>query len=511
MTLRRFKQADWDEPLIFELGMEDRVGFTVPSVEPELRDAIDDISELVPTDMLRTKPPALPEVSEVELLKHFIRLSQMNYGVSSGVFYPLGSCTMKYNPIINEVLAGHPKLTEIHPDQEEATVQGVLECLYKLKRGLLEITGMDDASLQPVAGAHGEYLGNLIMRAYHADRGELDSRTEIIIPDSAHGTNPASAMMAGFKTVEVPSNENGGIDIEALESVVGPKIAGLMLTNPNTLGIFDSNIAEIAKIVHRVGGLMYYDGANLNAIMGKCRPGDMGFDIVHVNLHKTFSTPHGGGGPGSGPVGVKSFLSDFLPVPTVEESDGVYSLSWERSKTIGKIHGYNGNVGPMLKAYTYMLTLGGEGLKEASEIAVLNSNYIAYKLKDVRGLSLPYAEDKPRMHEAVISAAEMDAETGVRALNVSKKLLDYGIHAPTTYFPLIVPEALMIEPTETEPLEALDEFIEAVKEISNLAYSKPDEVLGAPNNTVVGRLDEPRAAHPKTMCLSWRTYRSKRI
>lgn len=506
MSLRRYRQADWDEPLIFELGMEGRVGFAVPSLEPELVDAVDDITELVPAGMLRTRPANLPEVSEIQVLRHYIHLSQANYGVNSGLIYPLGSCTMKYNPVINEVLAGHPKITEIHPDQDDASVQGTLEFLYRLNEGFLEVTGMEDASLQPAAGAHGEYLGILLIRAYHAERGELETRREIIIPDSAHGTNPASAVMAGFKTVEVPSIEDGGVDLEALRSVVGPQTAGLMLTNPNTLGIFDSNIHKIADIVHEIGGLMYYDGANLNAVMGKCRPGDMGFDIVHVNLHKTFSTPHGGGGPGAGPVGVKALLADFLPVPTVEESDGVYRLSWDRPKTVGKIHGYHGNVNVMLKAYTYMLTLGGEGLKEASELSVLNSNYIAQKLKDVKGYSLPYGEGKWRMHEAVLSASKMNEETGVRALNISKKLLDYGIHAPTTYFPLIVPEALMIEPTETEPLEALDEFIEAMKKISELAYSDPEEVLKAPTNTTIGRLDEVRASHPKTICLSWGTY-----
>ena len=506
MSLRRYRQADWDEPLIFELGMEGRVGFAVPSLEPELVDAVDDITELVPAGMLRTRPANLPEVSEIQVLRHYIHLSQANYGVNSGLIYPLGSCTMKYNPVINEVLAGHPKITEIHPDQDDASVQGTLEFLYRLNEGFLEVTGMEDASLQPAAGAHGEYLGILLIRAYHAERGELETRREIIIPDSAHGTNPASAVMAGFKTVEVPSIEDGGVDLEALRSVVGPQTAGLMLTNPNTLGIFDSNIHKIADIVHEIGGLMYYDGANLNAVMGKCRPGDMGFDIVHVNLHKTFSTPHGGGGPGAGPVGVKALLADFLPVPTVEESDGVYRLSWDRPKTVGKIHGYHGNVNVMLKAYTYMLTLGGEGLKEASELSVLNSNYIAQKLKDVKGYSLPYGEGKWRMHEAVLSASKMNEETGVRALNISKKLLDYGIHAPTTYFPLIVPEALMIEPTETEPLEALDEFIEAMKKISELAYSDPEEVLKAPSNTTIGRLDEVRASHPKTICLSWGTY-----
>ena len=506
MTLRKYRQADWEEPLIFELGREGRVGFDVPSLEPELADAVADIIEMVPNGMLRTKPAGLPEVSEIEVLRHFIHLSQMNYGVNSGIIYPLGSCTMKYNPVVNEVLAGHPKMTGVHPEQDESSVQGMLEFLYKLKSGFLEVTGMDDGTLQPAAGAHGEYAGILLIRAYHEDHGELDSRTEIIIPDSAHGTNPASAIMAGYKTVEIPSNEDGGVDLDALKSVVGPQTAGLMLTNPNTLGIFDENIAEIAAIVHEVGGLMYYDGANLNAVMGKCRPGDMGFDVVHVNLHKTFSTPHGGGGPGSGPVGVKALLADYLPVPDIVESDGLYSLSYDKPKTIGKVHGYHGNTNVMLKAYTYMLSLGGEGLKEASELAVLNSNYVAYKLKELRGLSLPFGEGKWRMHEAVLSAAEMEADTGVRALNVSKKLLDYGIHAPTTYFPLIVPEALMVEPTETEPIEALDEFIEAVKEISELAYSDPEEVLNAPKNTTIGKLDEAKAAHPKTICLSWRSY-----
>lgn len=504
--MRRFKQANWEEPLIFELGFENRVGFSVYPVEPELSDAVGDIEELVPTNMLRTEAPKLAEVSEIEVLRHFIHLSQMNYGVNSGDIYPLGSCTMKYNPIINEVLAGNPKILEVHPDQDETTVQGVLEIMYKLKRWFLDITGMDDASLQPVAGAHGEFLGNLLIRAYHKERGELEQRTEIIIPDSAHGTNPASAIMAGFKTVEIPSGEDGCIDLNALKSAVGEKTAGLMVTNPNTLGIFESSISAVSEIVHGVGGLMYYDGANLNAIMGRCKPGDMGFDIIHVNLHKTFSTPHGGGGPGSGPVGVKSFLADFLPVPTVGARGEEYHLDYNRPKTIGKIHGYYGNVSPMLKAFAYSLTLGGSGLKEAAELSVLNSNYIAHKLKNVRGLSLPYALGKPRKHEAVLSAIRMAEETGVRALNIGKKLLDYGIHAPTVYFPLIVPEALMIEPTETEPLEALDAFIEAVKKISETAYSNPEMVLDAPVNTSVGRLDEPKAAHPRTICLSWRTY-----
>ncbi|MBM3292129.1 aminotransferase class V-fold PLP-dependent enzyme, partial [Candidatus Bathyarchaeota archaeon] len=379
-----------------------------------------------------------------------------------------------------------------------------LEMLYKLKQSYLEITGMDDATLQPAAGAHGEWTGIMLIRAYLSERGELQQRNEIIIPDSAHGTNPASAAMAGFKTVEIPSGPDGCVNLEALKAVAGPKTAGLMLTNPNTLGIFENQIAEISKIVHEAGGLMYYDGANLNAIMGKCRPGDMGFDVVHVNLHKTFSTPHGGGGPGSGPVGCKAFLSKYLPIPVIEKKEGVYSLNYDKPMSIGKIHGYHGNVNVILKAWSYILSMGGSGLRESSEIAVLNANYIAHKLKNVKGLSLPYSPEKPRKHESVLSADIMSKDTGIRALNIAKNLLDEGIHAPTIYFPLIVPEALMVEPTESESVEALDKFIDAVKRVSDLAYSNPQNALKAPVNTVVGKLDEAKAAHPKTICLSWR-------
>ncbi len=363
---------------------------------------------------------------------------------------------------------------------------------------------MDEATLQPAAGAHGEWTGIMLIRAYHIDHGEGAQRTEIIVPDSAHGTNPASAAMAGYKIVEVPSTPEGTVNLEALRAVVGPQTAGLMLTNPNTLGLFDHQIAEIAEIVHKAGGLMYYDGANLNAIMGKCRPGDMGFDVVHVNLHKTFSTPHGGGGPGSGPVGCKAILAEYLPVPDIIYKDGKYSLDYEKPKSIGKVHGYYGNVNVMLKAYTYMLTMGPDGLREASELAVLNANYISKKLMNTKGLSLPFAPEKPRMHEAVLSAEKLSVDTGVRALNVAKNLLDSGMHASTIYFPLIVHEALMVEPTETEPVEALDDFIEVVKRTCELAYSNPAEALKAPVNTVVGKLDEAKAAHPKTICLSWK-------
>jgi glycine dehydrogenase subunit 2 len=475
-------------------------------MEPEVSDAVGDISDLIPLNLQRKAPPELPEVSELQVMRHYVHLSQQNYGVNAGLIYPLGSCTMKYNPIINEVLASHPKITEIHPYQDDVTVQGMLEMMHELKEHLLEITGMDDITLQPAAGAHGEWTGIMLMRAYHADRGELEQRDEIIVPDSAHGTNPASAMMAGYKTVEIPSNEEGTVDLEGLRAVAGEKTVGLMLTNPNTLGIFEDQIDEIAEIMHEAGGLMYYDGANLNAIMGKCRPGDMGFDIVHLNLHKTFSTPHGGGGPGSGPVGCKGFLSKYLPVPVVEKEGDTYRLNYEKPKSIGKVHGFHGNVNVALKAYSYILAMGGTGLKETSELSALNCNYIVSKLKGMKGLSLPFAPETPRMHECVFSASPMNEDTGVRALNISKKLLDYGLHAPTTYFPLIVDEALMIEPTESEPKENIDSFIEALQSISNLAYNNPEEVLSAPHNTTVRKLNEARAAHPRTICLSWRRY-----
>jgi glycine dehydrogenase subunit 2 len=496
-----YRQADWKEPLIFEHSKPGRTGHWLPALDEGIEKTSD-----IPDALKRTEAPGLPEVGEMQVLRHYVHLSQMNYGVNSGTIYPLGSCTMKYNPIINEIMAGHPKIVGQHPLQSSDTTQGTLKMLYNLKKHFLDITGMDDATLQPSAGAHGEWTGIMLMRAYHKERGDLETRTEIIVPDSAHGTNPASAHMAGYKTVEIPSNEHGMVDLEALKAAVGPQTAGLMLTNPNTIGVFESEIAEISKIIHDAGGLVYYDGANLNAIMGWCRPGDMGFDIIHSNLHKTFSTPHGGGGPGAGPVGVKSFLAKYLPVPDIVEEDGVYTLVYDRPDSIGKVHGFQGNVGVSLRAYTYMYTMGGSGLKESSELAVLNANYISKQLMNVKGYELSPDPEKPRKHETVISAAPMLNDTGVSALYISKKLLDYGLHAPTTYFPLIVPEALMIEPTESEPVEALDAFIDALKEISDLAYSNPDEVLSAPHNTAVSRLNEARAAHPKTICLSWRRY-----
>jgi len=434
----------------------------------------------------------------------------MNYGVDLG-FYPLGSCTMKYNPKIDDFLAGASGVASVHPYQDEKTVQGILEILYTLSRWLAEITGTYEVSLQPAAGAQGEFLGALIMRACHRSNGEIDERTELLVPDSAHGTNPASGTMAGFRVVVVPSGEDGCIDLEALKAAVSKRTAGLMLTNPNTLGIFEKDIGEIAEIVHDAGGLLYYDGANLNAILGKVRPGDMGFDIVHINIHKTFGTPHGGGGPGSGPIGVCKEFERFLPVPRVayDRKRKRYYLDYDKPDSVGKLRGFYGNVEVLVRAYAYILSLGAEGLEEAAEVSVLNANYLVERLSQIRGLELPYDKGQPRKHECVFSAKPLFRETGVRTVDVAKRILDYGMHAPTTYFPLIVEEALMIEPTESVEKEELDRFVEVVKKISEEAYTNPELVKNAPHNTAVTRLDEVKASHPKTMTLSWRMHRKR--
>jgi len=500
-----FQQARWDEPVIFKLGRPGRRGYLVPRVEEEIKRAVGDVKTFLPEKLRRKTPPRLPELSEVEVLRHYTRLSQMNYGVDLG-FYPLGSCTMKYNPKIDEDLARLPTITSAHPYQDERTVQGILEIMYLLSRWLAEITGTHEVSLQPAAGAHGELLGTLIMRAHHRFNQELENRTEIIVPDSAHGTNPASGSMAGFKIVVVPSNEDGCVNLEALKAAVSGHTAGLMLTNPNTLGIFEKDIGEIAEIVHDAGGLLYYDGANLNAIMGKVRPGDMGFDIVHINIHKTLGTPHGGGGPGAGPIGVSKELERFLPVPRIAFDGKKYYLDYEKQHSVGKIRGFYGNVAVLLKAFTYILTLGAEGLEEIAEISVLNANYIVEKLKRIRGYGLPYAPERPRKHECVFSAKTICKETGIRTLNIAKRILDHGVHAPTTYFPLIVEEALMIEPTESYEKEELDRFVEIMRNVSEEAYMNPRIVSEAPQNTATTQLDEAKASHPKTMALSWRMH-----
>jgi glycine dehydrogenase subunit 2 len=507
-----FRQASWNEPVIFELGSKGRRGFNVSFMEQEANRSASHIADKLPKTTKRIKPPNLPELSEVEVVRHFTRLSQMNYSVDLG-FYPLGSCTMKYNPKINDLLTFAAGIAESHPNQDESTIQGLLEILHSLSCWLAEITGTSEVSLQPSAGAHGELLGALIMRAYHKFNGNAEKRTELIVPDSAHGTNPASGTMAGFKIVIVPSNQKGCLDLKALKAAVSEHTAGLMITNPNTLGIFEEDITEITQTVHEMGGLLYYDGANLNAIMGKVKPGDMGFDIVHINIHKTFATPHGGGGPGAGPIGVSEKLCKFLPVPHIayDKKRKRYFLDYNRPESIGKIRSFYGNIAVLLRAYAYILSMGGEGLEEAAEISVLNANYLMKKLQGIRGFELPYAEGRHRKHECVFSVKPMYKETGVRAVDLAKRILDYGMHSPTAYFPLIVEEALMIEPTESADKETLDRFVEVLEKISDEAYSNPDLLKNAPYNAAVTRLDEVKASHPRTMALSWRMHQKRNV
>jgi glycine dehydrogenase subunit 2 len=498
-----FAQARWDEPLIIELSQTGKIGFHEFLPAETAKVTLDSI----PKPLRRTHSLSLPEVSEIEVVRHYTRLSQENFGVDLGI-YPLGSCTMKYNPKICDAIAASHKIQELHPCQDEKTVQGVLRILYEASDFLAKIVGMDKITPQPAAGAHGEYTGVMLMRAYHRDMGAED-RDEVLVPDSAHGTNPASAAMAGYKVIEVPSNAGGCVDKEALKSAVGQKTVGLMITNPNTLGIFEREITEIAGIVHDAGGLLYYDGANLNAIMGKAKPGDMGFDIVHINLHKTFATPHGGGGPGAGPVGVTGRLVDYLPIPTVEFDGSKYYLEYKRPKTIGKVRAFHGSTAVILRAYIYILLNGRQGLRTAAEVAVLNSNYMARKLRKIRGFSLPFDVAVPRKHEFVLSAAILTKETGITASQVGKRLLDFGIHSPTVYFPLIVDEAMMTEPTETVSKQELDAMIAAFKKISAEAYTQPDELRSSPHGTSVSKIDEAKANRPKTIQLTWRERKPK--
>lgn len=438
----------------------------------------------------RQKELHLPQMSENDLSRHYTELAKKSHGVNDG-FYPLGSCTMKYNPKINEDMAALPGFTQIHPLQPEHSVQGCLEVLKKSEEYLCEITGMDGMTFQPAAGAHGEFTGLMLIKAYHESRGD-EKRTKIIVPDSAHGTNPASATMAGYKVVSIASAPDGGVDLEALKSACGEDTAGLMLTNPNTVGLFDKNILKITEIVHECGGLCYYDGANLNAVMGTVRPGDMGFDVIHLNLHKTFSTPHGGGGPGSGPVGCKSMLLQFLPSYRVGEKEG--TLAMEKAEhSIGEMKEFYGNFLVVVKALTYLMTLGKEGIPEASQNAVLNANYMMNKLKDLYTM----AYDEVCMHEFVMSLEDLKKKSGVSAMDIAKGLLDNGIHPPTMYFPLIVHEALMVEPTETESKEVLDHAIEVFRKLYNDALENPESLLQAPVTTPVTRMDEVEAArHP---------------
>ncbi|NHJ32821.1 MAG: glycine dehydrogenase subunit 2 [Asgard group archaeon] len=500
--------AFYREPLVFELEETKYERYSPPSIPKEIKKIIKKPESLIPKEMQRTEPPNLPKLAEFQLARHYLHLAQMNFTVDSG-FYPLGSCTMKYNPKINDFLSTDKRVAMAHPFQPARTVQGNIRILYETEQMLNELAGMARTTLQPSAGAHGELTGIMVIRAYHIDKGEGETRKEVIVPDSAHGTNPATAAMAGYKTVVIKSKENGLVDIEALKAAVSEKTAALMLTNPNTLGLFEEEIIEIAKIVHDVGGLLYYDGANFNAIMGICRPGDMGFDAIHFNLHKTFGTPHGGGGPGSGPVGVVEKLVPYLPKPLPEfnKKTGKYYLNFDISKSIGKIKGFWGNFSVIVRAYAYILSLGAEGLKLVSEQAVLNSNYLKKKLLDLGGWDLPFAPEIPRKHEFVLDGENLKKETGVSTLDVAKRLLDLGYHAPTIYFPLIVHEALMVEPTETETKQTLDDFADAMKQILKESKENPEIVLNAPQKTPVSRIDEVLAA--KEPILTWRMKQQK--
>jgi glycine dehydrogenase subunit 2 len=471
------------EKLIFEKSHPGRVGMQVPKAGVPETNWLDTL----PAGMRRAAPPALPELSEPEVIRHFTRISKLNYSIDGG-FYPLGSCTMKYNPKVNELMARLPGFANLHPYQSERTVQGALELMYELEQHLAELTGMARVTLQPAAGAHGELVGCLVIKAYHEARGDA-ARTEMIVPDSAHGTNPATAAMAGFTVVTVPSNERGQVDVEALKGKVSEKTAGIMLTNPNTIGLFEEEIQQISKIIHGAGGMLYYDGANLNAIMGLVRPGDMGFDVVHMNLHKTMTTPHGGGGPGSGPVGVSKTLAPFLPTPTVEKEGDRYTLSFDRPQTIGRIKAYYGNFGMLVRALTYILTMGGDGLQQASQDAVLNANYLRVKLSEWYKVAF----DQVCMHEFVLTG-EPQKKQGANTMAIAKRMIDYGYHPPTVYFPLVVPEAMMIEPTETESKDTLDTFIHAMRQIAAEVATNPTLVTTAPHNAPVGRVDEVTAA-----------------
>ncbi|MRG86567.1 aminomethyl-transferring glycine dehydrogenase subunit GcvPB [Salinibacillus xinjiangensis] len=472
-----------DFPVIFELSKEGRTGYSLPEQDvPEVN-----LSNEFEDEYVREVEPDFPEVSELQLIRHYTALSKRNYGVDSG-FYPLGSCTMKYNPKINEDVARFEGFSTVHPLQETETVQGSLELMYDLQTSLEEITGMHTVTLQPAAGAHGEWTGLMMIRALHEQNGDMN-RTKVIVPDSAHGTNPASATVAGFDAVTVKSDERGLVDLEDLKRVVGDDTAALMLTNPNTLGLFEEHILEMAEIVHGAGGKLYYDGANLNAILGYARPGDMGFDVVHLNLHKTFTGPHGGGGPGSGPVGVSEELYPFLPKPVLVKGEDGYFFDGDRPQSIGRVKPYYGNFGINVRAYTYIRTMGPDGLKQVSEYAVLNANYLMRRLQEK--FILPF--DQHCKHEFVLSGKKQK-KLGVRTLDMAKRLLDFGFHPPTIYFPLNVEEGMMVEPTETESKETLDEFIEAMHQIAEEAENEPEKVQEAPHTTVISRLDETLAA-----------------
>jgi glycine dehydrogenase subunit 2 len=479
--------------LIFELS---RTGRRNPSQAPL------NVPEIkgIPDKFRRKTKPGLPEVSELQAVRHYTRLSQKNFSIDTQ-FYPLGSCTMKYNPRASNALAMLPEFLGRHPSAPESTGQGFLACMYELQEILKEVTGMRGVSLTPMAGAQGEFAGVAMIRAYHESRGDV-ARTEMLVPDAAHGTNPATATMCGYTVREIPTDANGDIDVEKLRAAVGPQTAGLMLTNPSTLGVFERDIQKVQKIVHDAGGLLYYDGANLNAILGKVKPGDMGFDVIHLNLHKTFSTPHGGGGPGAGPVGVNERLLPFLPVPIVAKQNDAYFWLTEKSRpqTIGRLSAHAGNAGVLLRAYVYARLLGREGMHRVAEFATLNANYLMARLAEA-GFQ-PAFPTRRATHEFILTLKKLKDETGVSAMDVAKRLLDYGFHAPTTYFPLLVPECFLIEPTETEAKEDLDAFGEALARIINEAKADAGKVKAAPHTMPVRRLDDVKAA--RELDLTWK-------
>jgi glycine dehydrogenase subunit 2 len=478
------------EPLLFEISRPGRLAVELPDCDVPVKS----IESLLGGASLR-KSLDLPELSEPEVIRHFTHLSQDNYSIDSG-FYPLGSCTMKYNPKINEEVARMPGFARLHPSVPDQYAQGALEVMYNMQEILTEISGMDATTLQPAAGAHGELLGLMLIRAYHQDRGD-DKRDTIIVPESAHGTNPASAARCGYKTVSIKANSRGRTDIESLKAVLSDRVAGLMLTNPNTVGLFEDEIKEICDLIHGVGGLVYCDGANMNALVGRARPGDMGFDVMHFNLHKTFSSPHGGGGPGSGPVSVKKILEPYLPTPMVVKAEAGYRLNFNIPKTVGPIHGYYGQFMCILRSYVYIMYYGKERLRDIADNAVLNANYIRASLQN----DFDVAYNDVCMHECIFTAKRQQRDYGVKALEIAKRIMDFGYHPPTIYFPLIVPEALMIEPTETESLETLDTFVAAMKQIARDAAENPEIIHSAPHFTSVRKLDEATAA--RQPCLCW--------
>ncbi|HXY56239.1 MAG TPA: aminomethyl-transferring glycine dehydrogenase subunit GcvPB [Nitrososphaerales archaeon] len=489
----RYRQAMWDEPLIRELSRPGRVGMSVPS-DPKVTSMYRNPSSLVP-QAVRRESVNLPELSELQVLRHFNRLSQMNFSVELGM-YPLGSCTMKYNPKVSEAISSSDSMKNAHPLQPPETMQGLLSILYELEGFLCEVTGMRRFSLSTAAGAQGELAGVLMIRKYLREHGQ-GNRDEILVPDSAHGTNPASAAMAGFKVVKVPSDPAGLVRASSVDALCSDRTAGMMFTVPNTLGLFESEVAEVCQAVHGAGGLMYYDGANMNALLGKARPGDMGFDVVHLNLHKTFATPHGGGGPGAGPVGARGRLADYLPVPVVSKAKKGYALDFSLGHTIGPLKGFVGNSAVLLRAYVYIRLLGAAGLSDVSSLAVLAANYL-WRSLDPEAFPASHGSGLNRKHEAVVS---VKSELPGAALTVAKAVLDYGMHSPTVYFPLIVHEALMIEPTESEPVELLDEYASSLNEIYR---QMRDGTLGpVPKNTSVGKVDEVKASHPMTLRVHW--------